>query len=209
MKKTISKTVIAVVCVVALLAVAILVLSLVKVNPVNELEGYQRVEVYDLSSANREPELDADLSAKLEEGMKDTRFSVMQGILEGKVSGKFSFKTEAAEEGAEETRIEYRDSDITAVKATATAYMLEFVYGEVKTIEVEGEEVKFDRAIVLVSDSANEIGSLEVVFYQYAMVGNEAEDEDTSSEYYTVSPVVVNADTTALYAAIAEIVAAR
>lgn len=209
MKKAISKTLIVVLCIVALLAVAILVLSLVKVNPVDELDGYNRVEVYDLSSTNREPELDADLSAKLNNGLDETRFSIMQGILEGKVSGKFTFKTEAEEEGGEETRVEYSDADIEAVAATATAYKLEFVFDEVKTVEVEGEEVKFDRAIVLVSDSANEIGSLEIVFYQYAMVGNEAEDEETSSEYYKVSPVVVNANTTSLYAALAEIVAAR
>lgn len=53
MKKALSKTIIIVACVVAVLAVAILVLCLVSLEPVKTLDGYDRVEVYNLSSSDR------------------------------------------------------------------------------------------------------------------------------------------------------------
>ena len=59
---------------------------------------------------------------------------------------------------------------------------------------------------MLVGNSNNEIGALEIVFYLDSRVGNEAEDEEISSEYYSVSPVVVNARTTQLYNAVGEVV---
>ena len=84
-----------------------------------------------------------------------------------------------------------------------------FVYSEAKKVTVEGEEIEFDRAVVLVGDSKNEIQTVEVVFYLDSRIGNEADDEDISSEYYTVNPVLIRARTTDFYNAIADIVANR
>ena len=179
MKKALSKTIIIVACVVAVLAVAILVLCLVSLDPVKTLDGYDRVEVYNLSSSDR-IEITAD---------------------------KADQKTTEVKEGeTNESRVEIAAEDIASVAATDTLYKLVFVFSEAKTVTVEGEELTYDRAIVLVGNSNNEIGTLEIVFYLDSRVGNEAEDEEISSEYYSVSPVVVNARTTQLYNAVGEVV---
>lgn len=208
MKKALSKTIIIVACVVAVLAVAILVLCLVSLDPVKTLDGYDRVEVYNLSSSDRiEITADkADQKAKLDKAIDETSFSVMQGILEGKASVSYKFKTEVKEGETKESRVEIAAEDIASVAATDTPYKLVFVFSEAKTVTVEGEELTYDRAIVLVGNSNNEIGALEIVFYLDSRVGNEAEDEEISSEYYSVSPVVVNARTTQLYNAVGEVV---
>lgn len=119
----------------------------------------------------------------------------MQGILEGKFSSKLKFKTEIKENEKDESRVEIAAEDIASVASTDTLYKLVFVYSQPKTVKVEGEELTFDRAIVLVGDSQNEIKTLEFVFYLDARVGNEAEDESLSSEYYSVSPVIAKART--------------
>lgn len=210
MKKVFSKTIIIVASVVAVLAVAIVVLCLIKLNPVKALDGYDRIELYNLSSTDRiEINADkADEKAKLDEAIGKSSFSVMQGILEGKASASYKFKTEVKEGETDESRVEIAADDIASVAATDSLYKLVFVFSQPKTVTVEGEELTYDRAIVLVGNSNNEIGTLEIVFYLDSRVGNEAEDEEISSEYYSVSPVVVNARTTQLYNAVGEVVSA-
>lgn len=210
MKKALSKTFIIVGSIVAALAITVLVLCLVRVKPLENLSGYTRVEVYDFNSVNRieiekNDEKKADRINKLEDGMDKASFSVMQGILEGKPSGALKYKTEVKEGEKEKSRVTYQSTAIESINSTDTLYKLTFVYSEVKTVKVEGEEVKFDRAIVLVGDANNEIGNVEIVFYLTSRIDNEATDENLSSEYYTVSPVLVNARSTALYNAIAEV----
>jgi|GEM_PF-2999728 hypothetical protein len=208
MKKAVSKTFIIVGSIVAALAIAVLVLCLIRVKPMAVLDGYDRVEVYNFSSTDR-IEIDAskpDFKEKLDKGVDKTSYSVMQGILEGKFSSKLKFKTEIKENEKDESRVEIAAEDIASVASTDTLYKLVFVYSQPKTVKVEGEDLTFDRAIVLVGDSQNEIKTLEFVFYLDARVGNEAEDESLSSEYYSVSPVIAKARTTSLYNAIGEIV---
>lgn len=211
MKKALSKTFIIVGSIVAALAITVLVLCLVRVKPLENLSGYTRVEVYDFNSVNRieiekNDEKKADRINKLEDGMDKASFSVMQGILEGKPSSALKYKTEVKEGEKEKSRVTYQSTAIESINSTDTLYKLTFVYSEAKTVKVEGEEVKFDRAIVLVGDANNEIGNVEIVFYLTSRIDNEAADENLSSEYYTVSPVLVNARSTALYNAIAEVV---
>ncbi len=211
MKKALSKTFIIVGSIVAALAITILVLCLVRVKPLDTLDGYTRVEVYDFNSTNRlelekGDEKKADRLTKLEDGMSKASFSVMQGILEGKPSGALKFKTEVKEGETEKSRVTYKSTAIESINSTATLYKLTFVYSEAKTVKIEGEEVQYDRAVVLVGDANNEIGSVEIVFYLTSRIDNEATDEDLSSAYYTVSPVVVNARSTALFNAVAEVI---
>lgn len=53
MKKAVSKTFIIVGSIVAALAIAVLVLCLIRVKPMAVLDGYDRVEVYNFSSTDR------------------------------------------------------------------------------------------------------------------------------------------------------------
>lgn len=213
MKKILTKPVIIVASVVVALAVAVLVLCLVKVQPVAKcFDGYQRAIVYSSSVQRIELEADnnADLKADLDDALDTTFYSVMQGILEGKVSGAPAFKTELKDGANEETKVELSASEIESVTAGTNQYKLEFVYATEQTIEVEGETVRFDRAIVLVGDSNNEIGELEVVFYLDANVGNELPgEEENASENYVVTPVLLRARTTKLHTAIKNIIAAK
>ena len=65
MKKAVSRTLIIVGSVVLALAIVVLVLSLVKNTPMNVLDGYDRVEVYNLSSTDRiEIEASSDRNAE-------------------------------------------------------------------------------------------------------------------------------------------------
>ena len=224
-KKKLPKVAIIVGSILLAIVVAVLVLSLVKVDTVNALDGYSSVSLYNLNSTDRF-ELEGndykDQRAKLDEAMEKTNFSVMQGILEGKVSGKLTFKHNAngedlvfgdnlADDGATDT-IGFDPATNEFVNATENVYKLEYKFATAKEITVEGEKITFDRAIVLVGNSNNEIGTLEIVLYQYGRVGNEGTDEEddgNTSTYYTVKPIVVNARTTALYNAIADIIALR
>jgi hypothetical protein len=189
---------IGVVAVLALIVVAIVVLALVQNQPLNALNGYSSVVVYDLNSTEREPDLNAENSAKIKKGIESASFSVMQGILEGKPGAELLFKKNSSGE-----LVEIEGSNIDSIKATSSAYKLVFVYDQDKTVTVEGEQITFDRAVVLVSDSVNQIMDVEVVFYDYDSVGTENEDH----EDYSVNTVLVRARTTDLYNAIAEIVA--
>jgi hypothetical protein len=198
MEKKVSKVMIGVVAVLALIVVAIVVLALVQNQPLNSLNGYSSVVVYDLNSTEREPDLNAENSAKIKKGIESASFSVMQGILEGKPGAELLFKKNSSGE-----RVEIEGSNIDSIKATSSAYKLVFVYDQDKTVTVEGEQITFDRAVVLVSDSVNQIMDVEVVFYDYDSVGTENEDH----EDYSVNTVLVRARTTDLYNAIAEIVA--
>lgn len=210
MKKAVSRTLIIVGSVVLALAIVVLVLSLVKNKPMSVLDGYNRVEVYNLSSADRiEIEASSDRNAEFKAGMDKAQYSIMQGILEGKASGKMQFKTEVKEGETEKSRVKIESVNIKNIASTDSLYKLVFVYSEAKKVTVEGEEIEFDHAVVLVGDSKNEIQTVEVVFYLDSKVDNEAEDEDVSSEYYTVNPVLVRARTTDFYNAIAGIVANR
>jgi hypothetical protein len=198
MEKKVSKVMIGVVAVLALIVVAIVVLALVQNQPLSALNGYSSVVVYDLNSTEREPDLNAENSAKIKKGIESASFSVMQGILEGKPGAELLFKKNSSGE-----RVEIEGSNIDSIKATSSAYKLVFVYDQDKTVTVEGEQITFDRAVVLVSDSVNQIMDVEVVFYDYDSVGTENEDH----EDYSVNTVLVRARTTDLYNAIAEIVA--
>ncbi len=212
MKKFLTKPVIIIASVIAVLAIAVLVLCLVKIKPVSTaVDGYSRAVVYssDVQRIELEADNNADLKKDLDKALDGSYYSVMQGILEGKVSGEPKFKTEVLDGASEETKVQLNSDQI--VSATAEGkYKVEFVYATAKVIEVEGEEVKFDRAILFIGNSDNEIGEVEAIFYLDANVGNELPgDDENASENYTVSPVVLRARTTNLYNAIKNIIASK
>lgn len=203
--KKISKKSLSIVIVgtlVFLLAVAVLVLSLVKINTVSALDGYSYVNVYGLGSQERV----VVEKGKLDEALESTEFSVMKGILEGNTDGDLTFKSGVEYVG------ETFDPDEDIV-ATDSLYKLEFVYDTVKTVTVEGKKISYNRAIVLVGDSSNDIGSMEITFYEYEKIGIVGDTENTDPElpdedfdYYKVYTVKANANTTDLCNAIKGIV---
>lgn len=210
MKKVLSKTFIIVGSIVAALAITVLVLCLVRVKPMSVLDGYTRVEVYNFNTTDR-IEIDAntkgDYKATLDKGIKNTSFSVMQGILEGRASGAYKYKTQVKEGEKEKERVVLKSNEIASVNSTENTYKLTFIFDKERTVKIEKDEIKFDRAIVLVADAENEIKTLEVVFYLDKRVGNEAVgNEELDSAYYSVSPAVVNARATSLYDAIADVI---
>lgn len=193
-----------------LLAVAILVLSLVKIDTVSALNGYSYVNVYDLNSDDRIMVEAGDL----DEALENTKFSVMKGILEGNTNGDLEFKGDITEDYI----IGENFKPETDIVSTSTLYKLEFVFDKVKTVEVEGKKIAYNRAIVLVGDSSNEIGTLEIVFYEYEKIGivgdtentdPDVDDEDFEKQYYKIYTVTANANTTDLFNAVADIIEAR
>ncbi len=199
MKKTVIRTIIIVAAIIIALGTTILVLSLIQNNPLaDSLAGYSRVEIYDLGSSQVEPELSEKDQATFKNALSTTSYSIMQGLLEGKPGTNLEFKKSANGE-----KVETEGSAIKSISATSTAYKLEFVYDSNKTITVEGESIEYDRAVVLVYDTVNEIENLEIVFYDYDKVDNEIEDD----EDYKVNTVLVRAKTTDFFNAITGLVA--
>ncbi len=199
MKKAVIRTIIIVAAVIIALGTTILVLSLIQNNPfADSLAGYSRVEIYDLGSSQVEPELsDAD-QATFDNALKTTSYSIMQGILEGKAGAGLELKKNANDE-----LVETEGSEIKSISSSSVAYKLEFVYASNKTITVEDKTIEYDRAVVLIHDTVNEIEELEIIFYDYDKVDNEVEDD----EEYKVNTVLVRAKTTDFYNALSNLTA--
>lgn len=183
-----KKTVIIISSVLAAILIAVLTLCLVKQTSLNAaLDGFTAVDVYEATSSDRLADLDVDYNAALGK----SGYSVMQGLLEGKPGKNLVFKKDSSGEVVT-TAVD----QIESVQAPEGSYMLEFFYGEVKTVAVEGEEIKYDRVRVIFADSKNEIGDVEVMFYESDAIGNEERDD------YEAKTVIVRAKTTSLYNAI-------
>ena len=112
----------------------------------------------------------------------------MQGLLEGKPGKNLLFKKDSAG-----TAVKTAVDQIRSIQAPENSYMIEFVYDGEKTVKVEGEEIKYDRARMVFGNSSNEIGNVEITFYLDGMIDNPDEDD------YEVKTVVARAKTTSLY----------
>lgn len=197
MKKTLTKTVIIVASILIALGVAILVLSLVQLSPLqNALSGYDRVEIT-VDGASK-PDMNQSQQATFNDALGKTSYSVMQGLLEGKPNANLTLKRDSA---GEEITVDGTNDDIYSVSVSG-AYKIEFYYDEVKTIVVEGKAIEFDRVILFVYDTVNEIKPLDIYFFQNQKVNIAGSEED-----YDINAVQVNAKTTDFYNAISLIVA--
>ena len=112
----------------------------------------------------------------------------MQGLLEGKPGKTLLFKKDSAG-----TAVKTAVDKIRSIQAPENSYMIEFVYDGEKTVKVEGEEIKYDRARMVFGNSSSEIGNVEITFYLDGMIDNPDEDD------YEVKTVVARAKTTSLY----------
>lgn len=196
--KPVTRTIVIISAVLAAILIAVLTLCLVKQTPLyTAVDGYEAIEVYE--GAERRGVLkDKDNNdLKYTEALKNSGYSIMQGILEGKPGKNLVFKKDSSGK-AVTTAVD----QIDAITAPEGSYMLEFYYGEEKTVTVEGEEIKYDRARVIFADSKNEIGDVEIVFYITSAIGNEEQDD------YEAKTVIARARTTALYAFVKDGIAA-
>lgn len=198
--KPVTRTIVIISAVLAAILIAVLTLCLVKQTPLyTAVDGYVSVDVYEAQSTDRFADLTDKDGTKLNysAALKNSGYSVMQGILEGKPGKKLVFKKDSSGK-AVTTAVD----QIEAITAPEGSYMLEFCYGEEKTVAVEGEEIKYDRARVIFADSKNEIGDVEIVFYITSAIGNEEQDD------YEAKTVIARARTTALYAFVKDGIAA-
>ena len=196
MKKPVKLSVIIVSGVIAAVAVAVLVLSLVNVNPIARLPENYTVDVYAPSSAERMASND-DTRAVIKDAIDDSSYSVMHALLEYRYDYSYNYKTEKNEDGDTE-RVKIYAKDIASYMAsTADSYMLEFCYASPVTVKVDGEELSFNRVRFLVSDMSGEIEKVEMLFYDSAKISS-----DPADEYYYVTPVQVWMATSKLYSAL-------
>lgn len=186
-----KKTIVIISSVVAVLLVAILTLCLVKQNPLyTAIDGYSSLTVYEAQSTDAAPEIkdENNESVDFAATFKKSGYSVMQGLLEGKPGKTLLFKKDSAG-----TAVTTAVDQIKSIQAPENSYMIEFVYGSEKTVTVEGEEIKYDRARMVFGNSSNEIGDVEITFYLDGMIDNPDEDD------YEVKTVIARAKTTSLY----------
>lgn len=149
MKKPVKLSVIIVSCVVAAVAVAVLVLSLVRINPIERLPENYSVDVYAPSATDRLAAND-ETRAKVTSAIADSSYSIMHAMLEYRFDYSFNFKTQKNEVGDTE-RVKIYAKDIAGyMSATADAYMLELAYAQPVSVKVDGDTVTFDRVRFLV-----------------------------------------------------------
>lgn len=194
MKKKVALPIVITAGAVAAILIAILTLSLIYVNPFKSmLGGYDSVEVYNMSATYPYP--NTELSSKeVDKGIDDTKFSVMHAILEGRFAYAPKFKTVKNEDGDKE-RVSLNTTEIHAVAADTTRYMMLFSYNTPKTIRVQGEDVTFDRAKIKIYDTAGEVEKIEVYAYMYDSVTLTPLDPYYSIdviEIYTTTSKLVN-----------------
>ena len=200
MKKPVKLSVIIVSCVVAAVAVAVLVLSLVRINPIERLPENYSVDVYAPSATDRLAAND-ETRAKVTSAIADSSYSIMHAMLEYRFDYSFNFKTQKNEDGDTE-RVKIYAKDIAGyMSATADAYMLELAYAQPVSVKVDGDTVTFDRVRFLVADMSGEIEKVEMLFYESAKISSEPIDE-----YYYVTPVEVWMANSNLYAALGELI---
>lgn len=169
MKKRVAIPIIVTASVVAALFIAVLVLSLVSVNPLLKVAGdYDGVAVYKPDATYAYPNTEKS-SEELEKGFEGTKFSVMHAILEGRFNYSPKFKTVKNDEGKKE-RVTLSVTEIITLFPGADNYMLEFTYDELRTVKVQGEEISFDVLKVMVYETEGEIERIELYPYEYSKI---------------------------------------
>lgn len=138
------------------------------------------------------------MNSLLKDGLASTKFSYLRAVMEGNVGNSMKFEKEDVEKKdedgnkyTEKEKVEIMRKDILGKITTAeNAYVLTFSYKELKTITVEGEEIKFDTMRVLMNaKEGNIIQDYTVYFYDNDYVSGNFEGSDE----YKITPVIVKA----------------
>lgn len=202
MKKSIRKPIAITAAVVAVVAITVLVLSLVRIDPIGYFEGYRRVAV--VTSKDSEASETPEKKEKLAKELEGVKFSVMHAILEG----KFSYAPKLIKEDKETKMLSA--AEIANLAPAEGEVMLRFYYDEPRTIKVGGESVMYDRVVIKLTDGGGEVVKAVCTAYLDANIGNvitsETPDENgvVGSAYYKVPQFTLRMLTSDLYNAVAE-----
>ncbi len=227
-KKGVKIAVIVIASVVAAILIVGIILGCVKANGFTALQGYKYVSLNGGSASviSVETETDDNKDAfatdkRLKEGLKKSKYSLLRGIFEGVWSNGYKFAMEDVEYREQNKKGEYvtktkkqrvtvkgAEVEAKAIAASDNEYSLVFDFGRTdngasaKTVKVEGEEIAYDTAIVLLSVSSdNIIEEYTVYFYDSEKIYGDG------NEYYEINPVIVKANANDLYRAVKDILA--
>lgn len=194
--------------VLAVIVLAAIVLSFVNISTFAILPKMNHADIFNLSTTNSrltvtEGSGDEVKYNAFNKAVKGTKFSIIQAVLEGKFDTKAKFVTYKDEDKKKQFK-ELSATEVKEIKATATEYMIEFVYSKTETLKVEGKDIEFDRIKVLVGDSSGEIGKMIIYPYLYDRIDN-AHEGDTASEFYVVRPVKIYANSSKLFSTLKEL----
>lgn len=199
------------------IAIVVLVLSLVRVNPViDNFGGYCKIDLVRSGSDGKHITKDGvDITEKtLSEGLDSSDFSIMQSILEGRASYDLKVKKILIRDGDDE----YEDDElldptaISAFSANDGEYVLRLHYSETRELTVGDITVKYDRVLIRIKDSQGEIKEMDCVPYlEYNLDNDSYETEyndkgEIGSKYYKANVFTVKMKTSAFMNAMASYV---
>lgn len=202
----------------ALILIAIAVLCSVRVDPLDGLKKPERYDLYKVGTSAPMSTNDGEQS-KIRNALNDMDFSVMNAILQWNWDYSYNFKRDG-----DGKKIQMTAEAISNIGATNSEYMVEYVYkpaqykydptenksvleySTAQSLKVDGETIYFDRVKVLIGNTAGSVGEITLYPYLYDRVNNKVADGGEAYDSYRVTPIKVRANTTAAYAALAEIV---
>lgn len=206
-----------VVGVTVLILIAIAVLCLVRVDPMDGIAAPDAAkgeyyDLYDLDSEDR-MRTDAKTQSKIRTALGNMQFSVMNAILQWNWDYSYNFVRNGS--GG---KIKMSADEVTELHASSNAYMVEYVYADAtengelvkskaRSLEVDGETIYFDRLKVLIGNTDDSVGEIYMYPYVYELATNKAADGGITQKKYNITPIKVRANTTETYKALENIIA--
>lgn len=223
-KKANKKVIVPVAIIAGILAIVLIfgiIAGILRSKSFYEFNAYDRLIVQTQTNKKFEISKDDDVVIKtgnttqkaqdlIQEGLNKSRYSMLTGIFQGTWSSESKFQTTeektTLENGLNETNtVKYKYNsaklDSIATSLQEDEYVLIFCFTDLQSMTVEGEEVKYDRALVAVNDSQAKI--LEYTFFLYEDAKKQYADTDN---VYEIVPIIVKADTYKLYSNVNTIV---
>lgn len=210
MKKIRKAIWVPIVSVLAVIAIAVLVLSLVRVKPFEKNFGqYDYVYLLQTSENSQFPEqIDSkgeNITEKgIKEGLAASDFSIMHAILEGTFSYGLTLQTKHNEETDEDEPDTINAANIKAYSAGSKQYLLRFHYNDIQTIEVDGKNIHYNRLLLRIEETDSEIKDMICIPYCDYCVNNESmldkvdEDGHIGHIYYNAYIINIKMNTSTL-----------
>lgn len=200
----------------ALLLIAVAVLSIVRVDPLDKVNApsESKGEYYEIYDLGASAPLVAERSAqsKVRAALGEMKFSVLTAVLQWSWDYSYNFVR-----NSDGDKITMTADDVVAKKGGASEYMVEIIYtdatvnGELdkskaQSLEVDGETVYFDRIKIVIGDTDGSVGEIYLYPYVYERATNKIAGEGVPYETYRVNPIKVRADTTTAYDSLASLI---
>lgn len=198
MKKAVKIPIIVVSAVVALILIAVIVMCAITIRPMKNFMDYDTVWVTTTEHTLPDVPLsdpDGKYRGEIDKNLKKTGFSVMHATLEfvGSYGPEFVTEKDADDK---DVKVEKTVSQaISACAATDSSYKLQLHFPEARTIEVEGETVKFDNLVMNVASTGGELRWVTV--YLYLDEFNGAQNQESYD--YRITPIKLRMNTSPLY----------